>query len=88
VENGFIVHRGLYVTGIDDPTDDHLYPVGFVVLGHQRWADIIEAAAYLARATSGKGCICTRRRPGGAHPRIPRAVLTHGVFLRRPGPCA
>ncbi|MEV5731255.1 hypothetical protein AB0N50_36640 [Streptomyces pharetrae] len=33
VENGFIVHRGMHVTGIDDPTDDHLYPVGFVCLG-------------------------------------------------------
>ncbi|GHD52185.1 hypothetical protein [Streptomyces galbus] len=50
MENGFIVHRGVYVTGIDDPTDDHLYPIGFVALGHQRWADIIEAAAaYMAR---------------------------------------
>ncbi|MFJ4806922.1 hypothetical protein [Streptomyces murinus] len=48
VEIGFIIHRGLYVTGIDDPTDDHFYPVGFVVLGHQRWADVIEAAtAYM-----------------------------------------
>ncbi|MEW2515772.1 hypothetical protein [Streptomyces sp. NPDC046870] len=48
-ENGFVVHRGLYVTGINDPTDDHLYPIGFVVLGHQGWADTIEAAAYMAR---------------------------------------
>jgi hypothetical protein len=30
---GFVAHRGLYVTEIDDPTDDHLYPVGFVFLG-------------------------------------------------------
>ncbi|MEW2286696.1 hypothetical protein [Streptomyces sp. NPDC047841] len=37
VENGFIVHRGLHVTAIDDPTDDptddHLHPVGFVAHG-------------------------------------------------------
>ncbi|MFF8911697.1 hypothetical protein ACF08P_44150, partial [Streptomyces olivaceoviridis] len=59
VENGFIVHRGLHVTGIDDPTDDHLYPVGFVVLGHQRWADIIEAAAaYMARIHGWSNCQC------------------------------
>ncbi|MFF8595238.1 hypothetical protein ACF061_28110 [Streptomyces sp. NPDC015220] len=60
VENGFLVHRGLHVTGIDDPTDDHLYPVGFVVLGHQRWADIIEAAAaYMAGSTAGATCTST-----------------------------
>ncbi|WP_030993464.1 hypothetical protein [Streptomyces sp. NRRL WC-3744] len=33
VENGFIVHHSLYVTDNDDPTDDHLYPVGSVFLG-------------------------------------------------------
>lgn len=31
-DSGFVAHRGLYVTGIDDPTDDHLYPVGFIFL--------------------------------------------------------
>lgn len=52
-DNGFIAHRGLYVTGIDDATDDSLCLVGFIVLRHQRWADIIEAAAaYTAGATS------------------------------------
>lgn len=45
VENGFLAHSGLYVTGIDDPTDDHLYPVAFLVLGHQKWAAVIESAA-------------------------------------------
>lgn len=30
LENGFITHHGLYVTGIDSPADDHLYPIAFV----------------------------------------------------------
>ncbi|MDX2835449.1 hypothetical protein [Streptomyces scabiei] len=30
-DSGFIAHHGLHVTGIDDPTDDHLYPVAFLV---------------------------------------------------------
>ncbi|MEU5709979.1 MULTISPECIES: hypothetical protein [Streptomyces] len=84
VENGFLVHRALLVTGIDNPTDDHLYPVGFVVLGHQRWTDIIEAAAaYMARVHGWRGL---HLYPGGDPstliPCLPRAVLTHGVFLR------
>ncbi|WP_093804392.1 hypothetical protein [Streptomyces sp. Wb2n-11] len=33
VEKGFVIHRGLYVTGIDDATEGHLYPVAFVFLG-------------------------------------------------------
>ncbi|MGA5771835.1 hypothetical protein ACPC36_30720 [Streptomyces pseudogriseolus] len=71
-DHGFIAHQGLFVAGIDGGADDDLYPVGFLVLGHQRWADIIEAAAaYMARVHI---------------PRIPRAVLTHGVFLRHPHP--
>ncbi|WKX14267.1 hypothetical protein [Streptomyces sp. NL15-2K] len=44
-DNGFVVYRGLYVAGIGAPNDDSLYPDRFVALGHQRWADIIEAAA-------------------------------------------
>jgi hypothetical protein len=49
-DNGFVVYRGLYVAGIGAPNDDSLYPDRFVVLGHQRWADIIEAAAaFMAR---------------------------------------
>ncbi|AYG83317.1 hypothetical protein DWB77_05513 [Streptomyces hundungensis] len=32
-DSGFVAHRGLYVTGIDDRTQDHLYPVAFIVLG-------------------------------------------------------
>lgn len=52
-DHGFIAHRGLYVAGIEDATEDHLYPVGFLALGHQRWADLIEgAAAYMARVHS------------------------------------
>ncbi|WP_369384068.1 hypothetical protein [Streptomyces sp. cg36] len=33
VEHGFIVHRDLYVTGIDDAIEDYLYPVAFMFLG-------------------------------------------------------
>ncbi|MEU6672401.1 hypothetical protein [Streptomyces sp. NPDC046727] len=36
--HGFIAHQGLFVAGIDGGSDDDLYPVGFLVLGHQRWA--------------------------------------------------
>ncbi|MFD9601804.1 hypothetical protein [Streptomyces sp. NPDC059970] len=52
-DSGFVTHQGLYVTGIDDATDDHLYP------GDD---------------------------PSVLIPRIPRAVHTHGVFLRHPHP--
>ncbi|GAA3085014.1 hypothetical protein GCM10020000_84410 [Streptomyces olivoverticillatus] len=31
-DHGFIAHRGLHITGIDDATEDHLYPVGFIFL--------------------------------------------------------
>nr|AAO50118.1 hypothetical protein [Streptomyces violaceoruber] len=87
-ENGFIVHRGLYVTGIDHPTEDHLFPNGFIVLGHQRWADIIEAAAaYMARVHGWRNLhLYPGDDPSELIPRIPRAVLTHGVFLRHPYP--
>ncbi|WP_157857981.1 hypothetical protein [Streptomyces durhamensis] len=33
---GFIDHQSLCVAGIDGGADDGLYPVGFLVLGHQR----------------------------------------------------
>lgn len=87
-ENGFIVHRGLYVTGIDDATEDHLYPVAFIVLGHQRWADVIEsAAAYMARVHGWRNLhLYPGDDPSVLIPRIPRAVHTHGVFLRHPHP--
>ncbi|TSB32080.1 hypothetical protein [Streptomyces benahoarensis] len=86
VASGFIAHRDLFVIGIDDATDDHLYPVGFIVLGHQPWADITEAAtAYMSQI---HGWRTLRLYPGDDPsvfiPRIPRAVLTHGVFLRHP----
>ncbi|AXE27891.1 hypothetical protein C0216_30765 (plasmid) [Streptomyces globosus] len=32
-DSGFIAHRGFHVTGIDNPTGDHLYPVAFLFLG-------------------------------------------------------
>ncbi|MFI8308468.1 hypothetical protein ACIF80_34740 [Streptomyces sp. NPDC085927] len=89
VENGFIVHRGLYVTGIDDPTEDHLFPIGFVVLGHQRWADIIEAAAYMTRVHGWRNLhLYPDDDPSELIPRLPRAVHIHGFFLRRPKACA
>ncbi|MEV7960410.1 hypothetical protein [Streptomyces sp. NPDC088141] len=75
-DNGFIAHQGLFVTGIDAPTDDHLYPTGFLVLGHRRWADIIEAAAvYMAHsgwnpdalpAENAGGPRCLREQTGCA----------------------
>ncbi|MGW6926537.1 hypothetical protein ACWGA9_35640 [Streptomyces sp. NPDC054950] len=47
--NGFLLHREPYVTGIDTARDGSPYPDAFVMLGHQRWTDIIEAAAaYMA----------------------------------------
>lgn len=46
-ENGFLAHSGLHVTGMDDSTHDRLYPVTCLVLGHQKWAAIIEATAYM-----------------------------------------
>ncbi|MGW4995438.1 hypothetical protein ACWEQ3_49120 [Streptomyces mirabilis] len=89
-DSGFIAHHGLHVTGIDDPTDDHLYPIAFLVLGHQRWADTIEAAAaYMARVHSWRNLhLYPGNDPSVLIPRIPRAVLTWGVFLRHPHPCA
>ncbi|WP_367140636.1 MULTISPECIES: hypothetical protein [Streptomyces] len=88
VENGFIAHRGLHVTGLDDPTDDHLYPIAFLVLGHQKWADIIEAAAaHMARVHGWRNLhLYPDDDPAVLIPRIPRAVRTHGVFLRHPAP--
>ncbi|MFF7954098.1 hypothetical protein [Streptomyces griseorubiginosus] len=85
-ENGFLAHRDLCVTGIDDPTDDHLYPVAFLVLGHQKWADTIEAAAaYMARIHGWRNLhLYPGDDPAVLIPRIPRAVHTHGVFLRHP----
>ncbi|GHE56284.1 hypothetical protein GCM10018785_26970 [Streptomyces longispororuber] len=87
-DSGFVAHRGLYVTGIDDPTEDHLFPTGFLVLGHQRWADIIEAAAaYMSQVHSWRNIyLYPGDDPSVLIPRIPRAVHTHGVFLRHPHP--
>ncbi|MGW7821923.1 hypothetical protein ACWGLF_28235 [Streptomyces puniciscabiei] len=88
-DDGFIAHRGLYVAGIDGVADDDLYPVGFLVLEHQRWADIIEAAsAYMARIHGWRNLhLYPGDDPAVLIPRIPRAVLTHGVFLNHPHPC-
>lgn len=87
VENGFLAHGDLHVTGLDDPADDHLYPVAFLMLGHHRWADIIEAAtAYMAHV-HGWCNLYPDDDQSVLIPRIPRAVHTHGVFLRHPHPC-
>ncbi|MFD3665769.1 hypothetical protein ACFWVF_35055 [Streptomyces sp. NPDC058659] len=87
-DSGFVAHRDLYVTGIDDATEDHLYPVAFIVLGHQRWADVIEAAAaYMSRIHGWRNLhLYPGDDPSVLIPRIPRAVHTHGVFLRHPHP--
>ncbi|OIJ95436.1 hypothetical protein [Streptomyces colonosanans] len=83
-DNGFIVHRGLYVIGIDGPTGDHLYPVGFIALGHHQWTDIIEGAtAYMASIHGWRNLhLYPGDDPSVLIPRIPRAAQTHGVFLR------
>ncbi|MEV5982858.1 hypothetical protein [Streptomyces sp. NPDC052114] len=87
-DNGFITHRGLHITGIDGPTEDDLYPSAFLVLGHQKWVDIIEAAtAYMARVHDWRNLhLYPGDDPAVLIPRIPRAVLTYGVFLRHPHP--
>ncbi|WP_327278618.1 hypothetical protein OG609_45660 (plasmid) [Streptomyces sp. NBC_01224] len=88
LDNGFIGRRGLYATGIDDVDKDHLYPVGFITLGHQKWADIIDAAAaYMARVHGWRNLhLYPGDDPSVLIPRIPRAVLIRGVFLRHPHP--
>ncbi|MDX2521653.1 hypothetical protein PV355_42110 [Streptomyces stelliscabiei] len=85
-DNGFVVYRGLYVAGIGAPNDDRPHPDRFVVLGHQRWADIIEAAAaYMDRVHGWRTLhLYPGDDPSVSIPRIPRAVHTHGVFLRHP----
>ncbi|WP_331720140.1 hypothetical protein OG762_51855 (plasmid) [Streptomyces sp. NBC_01136] len=87
-DHGFIAHQGLFVAGIDGEADDDLYPVGFLVLGHQRWADVIEAAAaYMARTHGWRNLhLYPGDDPAVLIPRIPRAVHTHGAFLRHPHP--
>ncbi|MFI2241134.1 hypothetical protein [Streptomyces chrestomyceticus] len=88
VDNGFLAHGDLHVTGLDDPADDHLYPVAFLVLGHQKWSDVIEAgAAYMSRVHGWRNIhLYPGDDPSVLIPRVPRAVLTWGVFLRHPHP--
>ncbi|WP_308013521.1 hypothetical protein [Streptomyces beigongshangae] len=88
VENGFLAHGDLHVTGLDGLTDDHLYPVAFLLLGHQRWADIIQAAvAYIDRVHGWRNLhLYPGDDPSVLIPRIPRAVHAHGVFLRHVHP--
>ncbi|MGW0836551.1 hypothetical protein [Streptomyces prunicolor] len=86
--NGFIVHRGLYVTGIGTCGDDGPAPAAFVLLGHHRWVDVIAgAAAYMDRVYGWRSLHeYPSDDPSDLIPRIPRAVLAHGVFLRHPHP--
>ncbi|MGA5364170.1 hypothetical protein [Streptomyces purpurascens] len=87
-DNGFITYNGLYVAGIEAPNDDRPHPDRFVVLGHQRWSDTIEAAAaYMDRVHSWRALhLYPGDDPAVLIPRIPRAVHTYGVFLRHPHP--
>ncbi|MFJ4585071.1 hypothetical protein [Streptomyces echinatus] len=85
-DHGFIAHQGLFVARIDGGADDDLYPVGFLVLEHQRWADIVEVVAvYMARVHGWRNLhLYPGDTPAALIPRIPRAVLTHGVVTRTP----
>ncbi|MFE7653621.1 hypothetical protein ACFU6M_12020 [Streptomyces bottropensis] len=58
------------------------------MLGHQRSADTIEAAAaYMARVHGWRNLhLYPGDDPSVLIPRIPRAVLTWGVFIRHPHP--
>ncbi|MGW7673917.1 hypothetical protein ACWGJX_43685 [Streptomyces sp. NPDC054775] len=87
-DHGFLTYRGLHVSGIEDPTTDVLYPAGFIVLGHHRWSDIIEAAAaYMDHAHGWRNLhLYPGDDPSVLIPRIPRAVNAFGVFLRHPHP--
>jgi len=87
-DNGFIDYRGLYVTGTGTHNDEGPTPAAFVLLGHHRWADVIEgAAAYMDRVYGWRTLhTYPGDDPADLIPRIPRAVLTHGVFLRHPHP--
>ncbi|MFK0112549.1 hypothetical protein [Streptomyces sp. NPDC091217] len=91
VDHGFVVYSGVYVAGISSPADDSLYPQAFITLGHHRWSELIEAAAAYMDRTHGwrtLQCIYPGGDPAEIIRRIPRAVLTYGVFLRHSHPCA
>ncbi|WP_328580456.1 hypothetical protein [Streptomyces sp. NBC_00370] len=32
-DSGFVTYRGLHIAGIDDPSEDRLYPAAFIFLG-------------------------------------------------------
>jgi hypothetical protein len=83
-EHDFLAYSGLHITGIGGPGDDDAYPAAFVALGHQTWSAIIEAAAaYMDRVHGWRNLhLYPGDDPSVLIPRIPRAVHTHGVFLR------
>ena len=87
-DNGFIAYGGLFVAGTGAPNDDAPYPDRFVVLGHHRWADLIEAAAaFMDRVHGWRSFhLYPGDDPAVLIHRIPRAVHTHAVFLRHPHP--
>ncbi|MFD8940321.1 hypothetical protein ACFV0R_34570 [Streptomyces sp. NPDC059578] len=77
-DHGFIAHRGLHVTGLDDPNDGD-DPAAFLVLGHQTWAHTVEAAAaYMAHVHDRP----LHPKDDTVLPLIPRAVHTHAALLR------
>ncbi|MET7780420.1 hypothetical protein ABZU94_34740 [Streptomyces mirabilis] len=88
VDHGFVVHGGVYVAGISSPTDDSLYPQAFIALGHHKWGELIEAAAAYMNHVHGWRTLhlYPGDDPAEKIHRIPRAVLTWGVFLRHPHP--
>ncbi|MEU2564869.1 hypothetical protein ABZ626_36895 [Streptomyces longispororuber] len=89
VENGFITHSGLHVTGLDGPADDHPCPTAYLVLGHQKRADVIEAAAaYMAGVHGWRNLLLYPGdlRPGGAHPPHPARRSHPRSLLTAPAP--
>ncbi|MET8411078.1 hypothetical protein ABZV34_23750 [Streptomyces sp. NPDC005195] len=82
--HGFVIHNGLYTSGLSSPPDDDLYPQVFITLGHHRWSDAIEgASAYMNLVHEWRTLhIYPGDDPEETIPRIPRAVLAWGVFLR------
>ncbi|MGP3777068.1 hypothetical protein ACTWJ8_40170 (plasmid) [Streptomyces sp. SDT5-1] len=86
--SNFISHRGIHVAGLDHPAANHIYPVAFVALGHQRWEDTMQAATALMTHVYGWRTLhlYPGDDPAVRIARPARAVHAHGVFLRHPHP--
>ncbi|MFJ2774285.1 hypothetical protein [Streptomyces sp. NPDC087300] len=84
-KNDFLAHAGLHITGLEGPTDEHPYPVVFLVLGHQTWADVIEAAAaFMFRIHGSRNlhlCPATIQRSSSSASHAPSSptACTHGI---------